>query len=72
MKQCYFCLGTSFIDNTMDIQAKRMDRTYCEQIASHMMHVKDLPMECQTKYIDIVNELKRRDTDTTHPTQFLS
>ena len=59
-------------DNTMDIAPKVMDRTYCENIAQHMLHVKDLPVECQTKYSDIVHELKRRDTDTTHPTQFLS
>jgi hypothetical protein len=56
----------------MDLPPKVMDRMYCEHIANHMMHVKDLPMDCQTKYMDIVNELKRRDTDTTHPTQFLS
>ena len=60
------------IDNTMDIAPKVMDRTYCENIAKNMMHAKDLPVECQTKYTDIVHELKRRDTDTTHPSQFLS
>ena len=49
-----------------------MDRTFCENVASHMMHAKDLPVECQSKYSDIVQEMKRRDTDTTHPTQFLS
>lgn len=59
-------------DNTMDIAPKVIDRTYCENIAKNMMHAKDLPVECQTKYSDIVHELKRRDTDTTHPTQFLS
>jgi hypothetical protein len=59
-------------DNTMDIVPKVMDRIYCENIASKMMHAKDLPVECQIKYSDIVHELKRRDTDTTHPTQFLS
>jgi hypothetical protein len=65
-------LPFSSADNTMDIAPKVMDRTYCENIAKNMMHAKDLPVECQTKYSDIVHELKRRDTDTTHPTQFLS
>jgi hypothetical protein len=50
---------------------KVVDRSYCEELASHLVHAKDLPVECQQKYTDVYNELKRRDTDTTHPTQFL-
>ena len=47
------------------------DPTSCAQLASHLMHVHDLPIECQT-YRDVVQDLQRRETDTTHPTQWLS
>ena len=47
------------------------DRTSCAQMAQHLMHVKDLPVECGI-YRDIVQDVQRRDIDTTHPSQFLS
>jgi hypothetical protein len=59
-------------DNTMDTPHHLMDRRYCEEFASRITNVKFLPVGCQEKYSDIVMDLKRRDTDTTHPTQFLS
>jgi hypothetical protein len=69
------CSSTIFsqcVDNTMDTPPHAMDRRYCEEFASRITNVKYLPVECQEKYSDIVMDLKRRDTDATHPTQFLS
>jgi len=43
----------------------------CQEMASHMVHVKNLPEGCK-KYKDVMSDLQRRDSDTTHPTQFLS
>lgn len=44
---------------------------FCKELASHMIHLKSLPTEC-IKFTDVSSDLKRRDTDTTHPTQILS
>jgi hypothetical protein len=46
------------------------DHAKCQELASHLGHLKSLPTPC-LKYTDVANDLKRRDTDTTHPTQFL-
>jgi len=43
----------------------------CTELARHLMHESDLPSQCQ-KYSEIVVDLRRRDSDTTHPTQYLS
>jgi hypothetical protein len=48
-----------------------MTRAECQNIASHLIHTKGLPEQCQ-KYQDVVQYLKRHDTDTAHPTQWLS
>jgi hypothetical protein len=64
------------VDNTMDIlpnQTKEeMDRGHCESLAQHVLRAKDLPMDCQMKYSDLVQTIKRRETDTTHPSHLLS
>ena len=49
----------------------QLDHTSCAEMAQHLMHVKDLPVECGI-YRDIVQDVQRRDMDMTHPTQFLS
>jgi hypothetical protein len=46
------------------------DHAKCQELASHLGHLKSLPAPC-LKYKDVTTDLKRRDTDTTHPTQFL-
>lgn len=40
------------------------------ELARHLMHESALPVQCQ-KYSDVVVDLRRRDSDTTHPTQVL-
>jgi hypothetical protein len=57
----------------MNIGAEKhtYDRKHCEELASHLVHLKNLPAECM-KYQDIASDLKRRDSDTSHPTQWMS
>jgi hypothetical protein len=55
----------------MEIGKHDFDHDKCSEMARHMMHLSSLPAECM-KYKDITSDLKRRDTDTTHPTQVLS
>jgi|EP00349_Pseudokeronopsis_sp_Brazil_P006962 hypothetical protein len=55
--------------DTMDTPVH--DREYCAQLAKHLMHMNSLPRGC-LQYKDIANDLKRRDTDTTDPTSYLS
>lgn len=43
----------------------------CQNIASHLLHPTHLPDQCK-KYSDVVTYLKRHDTDTAHPTQWMS
>ena len=47
------------------------DHAYCQELSHHLLHPKNLPDECK-KFADVVNYLKRHDTDTTHGTQILS
>jgi hypothetical protein len=68
-----FRLGILLQENlyadTMDTPVH--DREYCAQLAKHLMHMNSLPRGC-LQYKDIANDLKRRDTDTTDPTSYLS
>ena len=50
---------------------KKVDHQYCQELARHLMHPSGLPKDCQ-KFQDVMIDLKRRDTDTAHPTQWLS
>jgi hypothetical protein len=50
---------------------KTYTKTECEALSSHLIHLKSLPQQCM-QYTDIATELRRRDSDTTHPTQILS
>jgi hypothetical protein len=45
------------------------DHSTCQQLASRLSHYRSLPAECKS-YPDVVTELKRRDSDNTHPTQY--
>ena len=45
-------------------------RAQCQNMATHMLHLSTLPDQCR-KYQDVVQYLKRHDTDTAHPTSFL-
>ena len=49
---------------------RTFDRDYCQELSAHMMHYSSLPAQCKI-YTDIASDLKRRDSDTTHPTQFM-
>mmetsp|Transcript_6409 Transcript_6409/g.8666 ORF Transcript_6409/g.8666 Transcript_6409/m.8666 type:complete len:91 (+) Transcript_6409:101-373(+) len=65
-------LQESYFDTEMEEEnRKKYTRDYCAELASHLMHEKSLPRECR-KYGDVVSNLRRRDTDTTHPTQWMS
>ena len=50
-------------------------RTYtqrdCQELSSHLMHLKDLPIQCK-KFPTVTSDLKRRDTDATHGSELLS
>ena len=50
---------------------RQYDYVYCSELAQHLASSKSLPSECM-KFKDLYSDLKRRDTDTTHPTQILS
>ncbi|KAG7367135.1 hypothetical protein IV203_029805 [Nitzschia inconspicua] len=50
---------------------KQMTHDDCIELSHHLLHPTALPSECK-KFQDVVSFLKRRDSDTTHPTQFLS
>lgn len=49
---------------------KNYTKAECAEMAQHMLHESALPKQC-AKYDDVVVDLRRRDSDTTHPTQFL-
>ena len=50
---------------------KKLDHDMCQKMGAHLIHLNTLPKECQ-KFNDVVSDLKRRDRDTTHPTQWMS
>lgn len=55
----------------MNIGKPQYTHDMCKEMASHMVHAKNLPADCK-KYKDVVSDLQRRDSDTTHPTSMLS
>jgi hypothetical protein len=61
-----------WLGNNLDIGSHRQyDRSYCSELAQHVVSSRSLPNEC-LKFQDIIGELKRRDSDTTHASQILS
>mmetsp|Transcript_19503 Transcript_19503/g.47094 ORF Transcript_19503/g.47094 Transcript_19503/m.47094 type:complete len:92 (+) Transcript_19503:245-520(+) len=50
---------------------KKMSHDECQELSKHLVHLNALPTTC-AKYQDVVSSLKRRDTDTAHPTQWMS
>lgn len=65
----YFFVSRTDTDDDMK-NSKKYSHDYCHELAQHLIHTNALPMECR-KYIDVVSDLKRRDTDTSHPTQWM-
>lgn len=63
--------GSSHRTTPTTPKATPLDHSACQDLASHMVHLKSLPEGCRA-YADISADLQRRDSDTTHPTQFLS
>jgi hypothetical protein len=55
----------------MEATKKIMSHDECAQLSSHLQHLSALPAECK-RFQDVVTSLQRRDSDTTHPTQYLS
>lgn len=60
-----------FEEEEKPMSVRVFDHTYCQELSHHLLHPKSLPEECK-KFTDVVNYLKRHDTDTTHGTQILS
>mmetsp|Transcript_15577 Transcript_15577/g.29751 ORF Transcript_15577/g.29751 Transcript_15577/m.29751 type:complete len:92 (+) Transcript_15577:168-443(+) len=58
-------------EDSNNVFKKNYTKQECMELARHMMHESSLPSQCQ-KYSDVVVDLRRRDSDTTHPTQYLS
>jgi len=65
------CPRSVFAENPMNIGKPEYTHDACQEMAAHMMHAKSLPAECK-KYKDVMSDLQRRDSDTTHPSQVLS
>ncbi|GKY92273.1 hypothetical protein MPSEU_000198400 [Mayamaea pseudoterrestris] len=60
-----------FEDDFMDISKQSHDHDTCRKMSEHLLHFKDMPVDC-LQYSDVAFELKRRDSDTTHPSSMLS
>ena len=58
-------------DDGMSPRRNDYSRQECANIAKHLSHYKHLPMEC-SQFRDVALDLKRRDSDTTHGSAFLS
>ena len=58
-------------DDSFDISPQKYTREFCTELSKHLMNEKALPLECY-KFRDVVRDLKRRDTDTTHPTSWMT
>mmetsp|Transcript_19091 Transcript_19091/g.33635 ORF Transcript_19091/g.33635 Transcript_19091/m.33635 type:complete len:89 (-) Transcript_19091:364-630(-) len=55
-----------------DTPTKKMwDHDSCAELGRHLLHPSSLPKECK-QFSDVVLSLKRRDTDSTHPTSLMS
>eukprot|EP00977_Amphora_coffeiformis_P022369 scaffold10856_cov229-Amphora_coffeaeformis.AAC.20 len=66
-----FSWATIVSEDSNNVFKKNYTKQECMELARHMMHESSLPSQCQ-KYSDVVVDLRRRDSDTTHPTQYLS
>mmetsp|Transcript_9992 Transcript_9992/g.13381 ORF Transcript_9992/g.13381 Transcript_9992/m.13381 type:complete len:91 (-) Transcript_9992:305-577(-) len=65
-------LQENFYDTELEEEnRKKYTRDFCAELASHLIHEKSLPKECR-KFNDVVTNLRRRDSDTSHPTQWMS
>lgn len=59
------------MEDYSDVKKKTMSHDDCAELSRHLLHVTALPAECK-RFQDVVSSVKRRDSDTTHPTQYLS
>lgn len=50
---------------------KPMTQEACAEMAAHVLHARNLPVQCKD-YKDIVNSITSRETDATDPTSLLS
>jgi hypothetical protein len=66
-----FSLSLSLHTESPPLRKKAWTHDACEELSKHLAKSAALPTECQ-KYNDVVANLRRRDTDTTHPTQWMS
>jgi hypothetical protein len=57
-------------DDSASSPPRSYDFLVCQEMASRMNKNSQLPAACQ-KYPDIVSNLRRRETDTTHGTEIL-
>jgi len=60
----YYCSTTTAEEE------HKYSKKECQNMATHLIHPSGLPDACK-KYTDVVQYLKRHDTDTAHPTQYL-
>lgn len=45
-------------------EKKHFNHDFCKELSSHLVHLRNLPVQCQ-KYNDVVDDLKKRDVDDT-------
>jgi uncharacterized protein YozE (UPF0346 family) len=66
-----YAFTISLLIYTTEERKPTMSKSDCERMAHHMIHPVGIPQECK-KYDDVVQYLKRHDSDTAHPTQWMS
>lgn len=54
-----------------DYEKKHFNHDLCKELSSHLVHLRNLPVQCK-KYNDVVNDLKKRDVDDTANTADMS
>lgn len=66
-QQFSYCL---FDKDDPDLEPEKFTKDFCKSMSQHVIRVKSLPQQCM-QYPDIVAEVKKKDNDTVHPTQWL-
>jgi hypothetical protein len=68
----WFLQENLYDDSMVDamMTENRYDKDYCQELGKRLMHLNSLPKGC-LQYKDVANDLKRRDTDTTHASSML-
>ena len=47
-----------------NFEKKHFNHDFCKELSSHLVHLRNLPVQCK-KYKDVVDDLKKRDMDDT-------